>query len=362
MHASRTDICAYKKDGADGAKSGPAYLTRCGVFSYVYPNGQVVNELRHPQDVFAKDSLRTLESAPVVIGHPNVITSENWKQYAIGHVGDDVDVDGIYVASEVHVQDAAAVAALGTDALELSCGYACVVVPEVGTFDGIEYQARQTQIRYNHVGMGPAGWGRAGESVRIYFDANKENPVHYAQGCYGDEMHKQFLPVNRMDSAMQNPAPQAPALGGTELNTVSRADHDALRGELAASKARNAELEAAHNDAAQRASVRVRMDLLRVAEAQGLESEKLDTLSDDAIRCAVLNKVRPDIKTESEPPEYIRAAFDFARKADGNAKQAAKGEAPPVVDKTDSEPIGSKIETVRADAIKKARNAWKEAK
>jgi hypothetical protein len=279
-------------------------------------------------------------------------------------VGDDIEVEGIYVSSDVHIQDAQAVANLGTTALELSCGYSCVVVPESGTFDGLPYTQRQTQIKYNHVGMGPEGWGRAGEKVRVYFDANKDVPVHHAQGCYGEDMSK-FLPVNRMDSAgapVQQPAPQAPAPSGTGPE-ISRADFDSLRGELAAAKARVTELEASKNDAAQRASVRVRMDLLRVAEAQGLEGDKMDALSDDQLRCAVLAKVRPDIKTDGESSEYVRAAFDFARKSDDNAKQAAAGETPPLkTDGADAGPIGSKIEKVRLDSIAKARNAWKDGK
>jgi uncharacterized protein len=338
MQANRVDSASF-----GGMKSGPAYLTRCGVFTYKYPNGQEVRELRHPSDVFAKDSLVSLRAVPLVVGHPDTIDGGNWKTHSIGHVGDDVHVDGIHVAASVHVQDANTADSVGSELVELSCGYSCKVVPEQGTYDGIPYDSRQTQIRYNHVGLGPEGWGRAGSSVRVYFDAQDSEPVHYAWGSVTKESETKTMKPDKKDE---------------ETPTVSKADFDDVRGKLAATQAELAALQAGVSEGRLRAEARNRLDLLRVCEAQGLDAAKVDSMTNEEIQRAVLAKVRPDLKTDGESAEYIRAAFSFAC-ASTTIQHAIEGTPAPKQDASDAGPIGSRIDAARELSMDKARNAWK---
>ncbi len=150
-----------------------ANLTRTGVFTYTHADGSITRELRHPDDVFAADSLASFKRAPLTELHPSKpVDPTNWKELSVGHVGDDVHADGIYVASSVDVQDASAVQKVESGALrELSAGYTVDVVPGEGIWQGEKYDARQTNIRANHVALLPDGAGRAGKNVALRLDA-----------------------------------------------------------------------------------------------------------------------------------------------------------------------------------------------
>lgn len=149
-----------------------AKLTRTGVFQYRQPDGSIRRELRHPDEVFDKDSLDSLAHATVTDDHPDKVTPHNWKQVAIGHVAGRPKKAGDFVAQDVHIQHDAAIDKAQKGKLqEASCGYECAIDPTPGTYDGEPYDAIQRRIRYNHVALGPPGWGRAGPEVRLHLDS-----------------------------------------------------------------------------------------------------------------------------------------------------------------------------------------------
>jgi len=156
----------------------PSNLTRIGVFVYTLPDGTKRRELRPAAEVFAEDSLGTLAGAPVTDLHPNKpVRPSNWRKLSIGHVADDVRGDGKFVSAKLLIQDAEAIAAVERkDRCELSCGYSCKLDETPGELDGERYDAIQRDIRYNHVALGPKGWGRAGAEVALRLDA-KGNQV-----------------------------------------------------------------------------------------------------------------------------------------------------------------------------------------
>jgi hypothetical protein len=145
-------------------------LTRTGAFLYS-DGAKEWREYRPPEEVFSEDALETLKGAPLTVGHPGKVTPENWSAFAKGHVRDDVKKDGKFVQATIRVADAATIKAIESGALkELSCGYTADVDEEPGEADGERYDAIQRNIRYNHVGLGAAGWGRAGPEVKLYTD------------------------------------------------------------------------------------------------------------------------------------------------------------------------------------------------
>lgn len=146
-------------------------LTRCGIFEYKSPDGSIRKEYRPAEEVFKSDHLRSFSGAPVTIGHPGKVTPDNWKQVAIGHVGEDVRQDGNYAVGSLYIQDAKAIAEVGHSIQEISCGYDIDLDPTPGEFEGQRYDAIQRNIRGNHVALGPAGWGRAGRDVALRLDS-----------------------------------------------------------------------------------------------------------------------------------------------------------------------------------------------
>lgn len=151
-----------------------AFPTRAGVFKYVKADGSISLELRHPDDVFAPASLNSLKHRPIVDEHPDggPMNSVNTRGLGVGHVGEQVSRSGNHVKANVVITDVKMIAKMqgkgGQAKRELSCGYTADVVDETGIWEGQPYNARQTNIVYNHLA---SVWkGRAGSSAQIHLD------------------------------------------------------------------------------------------------------------------------------------------------------------------------------------------------
>lgn len=177
----RTDFAGVVRGVTETPQGGlrmPAALTRVGVLQYQDATGRTWGELRHPDEVFDAASLASLRASPVTDLHPDVpVSSENFRALAVGHVHDDVSAeDGRLVVATLTVQDAAAVAKIHAgDRREISCGYDCEVEPAAGVWEGVPYEGIQRRIVYNHVAIGPGGWGRAGSEVSLRMDGAAVN-------------------------------------------------------------------------------------------------------------------------------------------------------------------------------------------
>lgn len=187
--ALRVDRCG--KVTRDSLRTGsgglvvPALVTRTGVFVYEQTDGSSRRELRHPSEVLSPEALATLPHVAVTRDHPSEpVTAQNWARYAIGHVADGPEVAAVetedqgpqhHVRATLVVADAAAIQDVDSGELvEISCGYYADLDPTPGTYQGQTYDGIQRNIRYNHVALGPSGWGRAGASVRLLADGGIE--------------------------------------------------------------------------------------------------------------------------------------------------------------------------------------------
>lgn len=365
----------------NGGIQAPAILTRCGVFQYEYGN-----ELRHPDDVFEPESLESLRGAPVVIGHPGDITAENWRVLTVGTIADDVRAERSGVAATIRVADAAAAEAVRAKALvELSCGYSCFVTEESGSYDGIAYQTRQRGIRYNHVGMGPEGWGRAGPTVRIYTDSNgKERQIPEAdQGApYIPNMQNANLtpvlaalatlvgagviPAGKADAAPQPaPVPPQPQPAPVPPQGITQAQYDALRGEADAQKAELERLRKAEDERKADAASKVTAAIAETAAKFGVQTHA--KMNDREMRCAVIDKLTPGVKVDGESDEYVRAVYDSAIRSASGTQTAGRALEQATGVHTDGttngqgpKVIGSKIEEIRMKQIADSQNMWKQ--
>jgi len=149
----------------------PGYATRVGVFPYLDASGEMRRELRHPDDVFAPESLTTLKYAPVTIEHPpEMITPENVDKYTKGHCTERVEVNRDMVETDLIIEHQDAIDEVEKNNLrDLSCGYLADVEEEEGEYNGAPYNFRQKNIRYNHLAI--VRRGRAGPEVRLRMDS-----------------------------------------------------------------------------------------------------------------------------------------------------------------------------------------------
>lgn len=161
------------KRTSDGYLAAHARVARTGI--QVYAGREVgradlekVRVYRPEGEVFRKDAMTSLAHRPITNDHPPVpVTSDNWKKYAIGHVGDEVVRDGQFVRVPMLVMDAESIKRIEQDgARELSVGYVCDIAWENGISPtGEEYDAIQRNIRVNHIAVVKAA--RGGPNLRI---------------------------------------------------------------------------------------------------------------------------------------------------------------------------------------------------
>lgn len=151
-----------------------ARIARVGVLRYSDGAGRTWGEYRPPEEVFAEDSLTTLRGATVTDLHPQgLVTAESYRTLARGHAHDDVGAEADrYVVATLAVNDASlARMVLDGERRDVSAGYTCEVEPTPGVSpEGEPYDGIQRRIRFNHVALGPRGWGRSGTDVGLRMD------------------------------------------------------------------------------------------------------------------------------------------------------------------------------------------------
>ena len=153
-----------------GAAKIPAALTRTGIFVYRNPDGSPRRELRPADEVFRADSLASIESAVVTVGHVGTVAPDAWRTVAVGDVR-NVRQDRQFVAADLMVRDADTLKRVDAgDLVELSMGYQCRYDATPGSYQGERYDGVQRNIVYDHVALLPSGTGRAGADVRLRLD------------------------------------------------------------------------------------------------------------------------------------------------------------------------------------------------
>lgn len=157
----------------DGYLTAEVKVARTGVQSYLgselgKPDIPVVNVFRGEDEVFNKASMASFVGKPVTMNHPKeVVTADNWKDYAVGQIGQDIARDGEAIRLSLALMDAKAITKVEDGSQrELSVGYRADIEWVDGiTADGITYQARQKNIFVDHLAVVPAA--RAGKEFRI---------------------------------------------------------------------------------------------------------------------------------------------------------------------------------------------------
>lgn len=162
----------------DGYMAVRAKAARTGVYQYagreVDPDNAhglrdtaTVNVLRDAEQVFDQRAAHSFIGKPITDDHPHeAVNAGNWKDHARGTVMGAKWEEGGYLAFDLLLTDAAAIAAVDAGKRELSNGYSSNL--QFGDFtaaDGTKCQARQTNIVGNHIAI--VDRGRAGPDCRI---------------------------------------------------------------------------------------------------------------------------------------------------------------------------------------------------
>lgn len=319
---------------SDGTLLGEAVVTRSGVFAYRTDNGGTVHEFRPPDEVFHTDSLSTAQLIPITIEHPRQgrVTPDNAKKLSVGTTGESVRQDGSLVRAPIRIT-----ARDGIDAIEnggkrqLSLGYRASVERCDGEHKGQCYTHVQRQIRYNHLALTVKA--RAGDVASVRLDAGDAVQVDDAGGGAPPAPAGRSgpMPVQlRIDSGLDYEVPAEVEAAWkvregkvselqTKLDSVT-AERDAKKTEAETATAQRdeaqakvKELEKVDNADAIKSGVKARLSVESAAHRAKLEKEtleKLDSMSDDEIRMAVIKSRHKDFNAEGKSPDYISARFD----------------------------------------------------
>jgi hypothetical protein len=176
-----TDRNEFEPTPQGGLRIKAVRLSKVGVFTYDR-GGRKVREYRPAEELFRQETIDSLKGATVVIDHPvsegGEVTPQNFRRLNVGHV-ENPRREGDALIGDIVVNDAGAVKAVLAGKLkEVSGGYANGRDPTPGiTADTREpYDVVQRGYVFNHVAMGPPGWGRQGPDIGFTLDA-QDNQV-----------------------------------------------------------------------------------------------------------------------------------------------------------------------------------------
>ena len=298
------------KLNSEGFLAGKAPVTNVGVFTYVQEDGSLIRELRSPEEVFDESSLESLRLKPLTNDHPNeAVNPENIKNLQVGSLGDSIDYDSFRVFAPITITESQAIQDTKDGKRALSCGYKTDLIFESGVWMGVAYDAKQTNIRYNHIAI--VDQGRAGDDAIMRMDSKQSIGKIINHKTKEDKMPLKKITLDGVPR-------EAEAEVLTALNDANKradsvqAEKDSLQGKLDASQEENQalkkKLDSSIDSEKLDSLVANRIALLKVCEEAGVKV-KADS-SDSDLKKAVILSVSPKADLTEKSEAYIDGRFD----------------------------------------------------
>lgn len=156
---------------------------------------QMVNVLRPADEVFSRATMDSFRFKPITDDHPSVeVNASNWKDLGSG-LATDIMRDGDWSRMHALMMDGALADKVEGGKRQLSAGYSANI--EFGDFiapDGTKCQAKQTNIRGNHIAVVDSA--RAGPEASIVMDAFA--PCAALPSSFLDSLTTQEKPVPKI--------------------------------------------------------------------------------------------------------------------------------------------------------------------
>ncbi len=271
--------------------------------------------------------MQTLRNKPLTNNHPTeAVTPENIKDYQVGHIG-DIFRDEYHIVGELTVSTEEAIEDVADGKRGLSCGYSAELDFTPGRWLGVEYDAIQRNIRYNHCSI--VDEGRAGDSAKIHMDGL---PAGAGISVHQDQQEEGYMPTNLKSIKLDGVDYQAePEVIKAMHKEKVRADE--AEAKIDASKAEKDKLEADRDSFKERAdalekelkeakeatldekkideAVNRRLSVLDSARKAGVEVK--EDMGEKEIRNAVILKAFPSAKLDEKSEEYLAARYDAAK-------------------------------------------------
>lgn len=330
------------KTNEDGFLEGMAPVTNVGIFTYKMktPDGktQIIRELRPPEEVFDPESLQTLQMIPLTNGHPkNLVDMENIKKLQTGFTGDTVRTDSYAVSVPMKFTDKQAIEDVKSGKLALSCGYTADLEFTPGTLLGVDYDAIQRNIRYNHIAL--VDRGRAGDlaKMELRMDSYDAFMIKDDSSVTGKEKNKnkgdnmpdlkkiildgveyeaeakviEALNIAKKDIGNKDKEIETKQIEIDNLNKEKskiEAERDTHKDELDKVKKELEENKMSDEDI--KKAVDERLGIIQ--NAKNAELEVKDEMTNTELKTATVLKLFPNAKLEDKNEDYIDARYDSA--------------------------------------------------
>ena len=212
----RLDINSERSYTDEGFLLVPARISRSGVQEYIAAEmglqdrdpTDIIKVYRPEEEVFSEESLSSFANKPVTNNHPpELINTDNAKEFTVGHAGPSVVRDGSFSKTELYIIDSKSISDIESGKVELSNGYTADIdwTPGVSP-DGEQYDAVQRNIKGNHIAI--VERGRAGRDCRV---ADRLPNV-------GDSLAMAKITIDGVDYEVSDQAAQAVGKLHTRLN------------------------------------------------------------------------------------------------------------------------------------------------
>ena len=181
-------------------------ITIEGVRRYKRGNGQILNEAKTSEELFSQATVDSANNKPITDDHPKdangrtiLVNRDNSKQFLKGFMLDHahVDPETKTIRNDLAITDSDLINKIRHGKQELSIGFQMDLDPTKGELNGKAYDAKQTNIRINHVAV--VKKGRAGHQVRIGADSADAEEIPQEDKQKGENMDFKVVHTSKGD-------------------------------------------------------------------------------------------------------------------------------------------------------------------
>ncbi len=326
----RRDDAEIKNDAStweelpNGSLRVPVTITRTGIFQYMDTSGNIINELRHPDQVFRKDSVNTARSIIVTDNHPPVmITPKNANLYQKGLLDPVINQRGQYLDTHMTITDEDLIKLVKSGKRQVSLGYYADTEATPGVWNGQKYDTIQRNIIYNHLSV--VDKGRAGENVKIRMDSESEEIEvlkfqNILEEKKGDKNNMASIRIDSVDYEIPDVSAQAVSGKIKELTTkldslvAEKAGLDQAKASLVsdkeALKGKYDALEVEYNTLKTKLDSYSKKEVIEQAKDFLPKETKFDSMDIRQIKEAAIKAKNANFDTAGKSDEYVNAVFD----------------------------------------------------
>lgn len=305
-----------------GFLKGSTYVTRTGVFFYMNTDGSTRRELRHPDEVFNQDSLDSLKQIPITDKHPKInnglVDSKTAKELTIGMTGETVNHDETFVDVSVAITTNDGISSVEAGRKELSLGYTYERDETPGTYENMDYDYIQRNIRYNHLAI--VDRGRAGKKVRLQIATDGIETVETIPDKKPQRSMSMPVKIN-LDGIEYEVPPEVKkahevAVKALDAATTSLKKETAEKSKIAAAKDTAEDLlkqereKFSGENLAKIVANRVELEKVACDFLDEETAKKLSGMSDIDVKKQVVAARFPDAALDKADDSYVNARFD----------------------------------------------------